>query len=238
MKSGASSTPNTFTTKAALKEKEQQTAEARLLLRNMTNGTQKKGMFENHTALMGYVRQKFQERACLAISSLSKLDPCRRTKEQQSTPQDAAELRQRIWNRLTSATTTDGIRSICSIGCGPGCDATGLLKFLEHFTSWKDTTKKETLVDRIVFLDWTMDRWSYFLQPLQEILKANSFVKSVHLGFCDVLQSLSAESNAVARQLLVTSADVSDIDIFATSYLLSATRGKWHAFYRDIIQIA
>ena len=93
-------------------------------------------------------------------------------------------------------------------------------------------------MDRIVFLDWTMDRWSYFLQPLQEILKANSFVKSVHLGFCDVLQSLSAESIAVTRQLLVTSADVSDIDIFATSYLLTETRGKWHAFYRDIIQIA
>ena len=101
---------------------------------------------------------------------------------------------------------------------------------------------RTTLVDRIVFLDWTMDRWEFFLQPLTTILQEHHFIQSADLGHCDVLQPLSAEANATAHNLLMRcnseGEKCCDIDLFVTSYLLTETRGKWHAFYRDVIQMA
>ena len=261
----ATSTPTTTTTTTATLTKAEQTAEARLLLKNMTQGTQTTCMFENHTALMGYLRQKWQERACLAISSLAKLDVHRwqmavsssgsndnggtTIVEQSSTDHVAAaatnEVKQRMWHRLTSNNdNNNSIRSICSIGCGPGCDAAGLIKFLEKFTAWNPTmnTTTLTLLDRVIFLDWTMDKWDFFLRPLQTILQGHQFIQSADLGHCDVLQSLSAESNAIARKLLLQNnkdnSERCDVDLFVTSYLLTETRGKWYDFYRDVIQMA
>jgi len=250
------SVPTTSTSGASISNgkvavKEEQTAQARLLLRSMTKGTQTEHMFENYNALVGYTRQKFQERACLAISSLSKLDPARRwgnttlttttttTREEQYSSNDS--IKEKMWNRLTMTTKTTGsIRSICSIGCGPGCDGTGLLKFLEHFTDW-NKHEKEPLVDRVLFLDWTMDRWGeHFLEPLRDILQNQAFIRTAHLEICNVLQPLSGASNAKTRQLLVgdSQEDLCHVDLFVTSYLLTETRDKWCAFYGDLVQIA
>lgn len=209
-----------------------QTAEARVLLQNMTKGRQQIHMFENHTALMGYVRQKFQERASLAISSLTKLDPRRYH------PQ--VELQQKFWNQLLK------VRSICSIGCGPGCDAVGNIKFLEHFAG---AMSKNTVVDRIVFLDWTMEKWRFFLQPLiDELLVPEGFTATADVAFCDVLKPLSDSSNAWAKKLLLenphdrgdkaSQVESSSIDLFVTSYLLTETRGKWRAFYQETVAMA
>ena len=56
-------------------EKIEQTEKARHLLKNMTKGTQSKSMFQDVTALRGYVRQKFHRRARLIVDSLGKLSP-------------------------------------------------------------------------------------------------------------------------------------------------------------------
>lgn len=209
---------------AALKEK--QLVEGRELLANMTKGTQQVQMFESQAALMGYVRQKFQERACLSITSLAKLDP-RRSKEPNNT-------QLAIWNQLLA------VRSICSIGCGPGCDALGNIKFLEHFAAnHNNRTSAETsptIVDRVLFLDWTMDKWQFFLNPLMDqILVPKKFCSRADAAFGDVLKPLSDASNAVAKGLLLQDPA---IDLFVTSYLLTETRGKWHDFYSDIIDAA
>ncbi|CAB9526719.1 expressed unknown protein [Seminavis robusta] len=200
--------------------KDHQKAEARVLLINMTKGTQTVDMFENSTALMGYVRQKFQERACLAISSLCKLDP-RRADLGQQPPQ--------FWNLLLAC------RSICSIGCGPGCDVLGLVKFLQCFAA---TPKDETLVDRVIFLDWTMDKWEPFLRPLIDgVLIPQKYVASADCVFGDVLRPLSEDCNQTAKDLLFLQEE-GGVDLYVTSYLLTETRGKWHDFYRDIIDMA
>lgn len=204
---------------AALKEK--QLVESKELLANMTKGTQQVHMFESQAALMGYVRQKFQERACLSVTSLAKLDP-RRSKEPNHAQLD-------IWKRLLA------VRSICSIGCGPGCDALGNIKFLEHFAA-KNHSNTPTIVDRVLFLDWTMDKWQFFLHPLiDQILVPKNFCSRADVAFGDVLKRLSDESNAVAKKLLLQDPS---IDLFVTSYLLTETRGKWHDFYSDIIDAA
>jgi hypothetical protein len=251
--------------------KEWQTAQARLLLLNMTKGTQTVDMFENQTALMGYVRQKFQERASLVIAALSKLDPQRQPPPKSPTSfsnQLQQQQQLRFWTKLLS------VRSICSIGSGPGCDATGLVKFIHQFknANAKSTppssppgterhnhsaSSSTTVVDRVVFLDWTMDKWQLFLQPLIDgILIPNHYTAAADFAFCDVLRPFSSgSSNTVARNLLTldnyldhqgNSSSSStegatvllDMDMFVTSYLLTETRGKWHAFYRDLVDMA
>ena len=246
----------------AVSLKRKQTAEARMLLHNMTKGTQTEDMFENRDALMGYTRQKFQERACLAMSSLCKLDPrrysdtcsfnehiCEQEQQQQQrlVPKDDQNIRmrqRRLWDRLTSSS----VRSICSIGCGPGCDVAGIAKFLEFFVPREQAqpSRRRPVVDNIIFLDWTMHRWRSFLEPLvEELLKPTNVCGSAFMAHCDVLQHLSADCNAAARNLLLTpdskigdDFDGCNTDLFVTSYLLTETRERWHAFYSDLVRVA
>ena len=76
------------------------------------------------------------------------------------------------------------IRSICSIGCGPGCDAIGVMGLLhsikmlpkkqqgqQPLSSATTTHQREALVQRIVLLDWAIEQWNPILESLQHVLQ-------------------------------------------------------------------
>jgi hypothetical protein len=105
-------------TDAAKNDKQAQTDQARTLLQNMTKGTQTESMFDNDMALLGYTRQKFMERALLAVTSLDRLEATK--KEQQTSTTTTTTAHSLVWNRLLQT------NPIYSIGCGPGCDALSL----------------------------------------------------------------------------------------------------------------
>jgi hypothetical protein len=109
-----------------------QTEHARELLQNMTKGTQTKSMFDNEQALLGYTRQKFNERAMLAFKSL-----------------DQVKKYPDFYTRLLQT------RNICSIGAGPGCDAVGTLCFLKICGN----NRKKAVLDRAVLMDYVMPQW-------------------------------------------------------------------------------
>ena len=56
--------------------KEYQTLKAVKLLKHMTKGTQEISMFEDESALCGYVRQKFYECAILLYTSFNEASMC------------------------------------------------------------------------------------------------------------------------------------------------------------------
>lgn len=183
--------------------KEGRILEARVLLRDMTRGTQCLVQFENAQALQGYTRHKFVERAMLIATALCKLLCLLPPPQHSHPPRDLLPLllqRQRqppthdtnavdvvvspdhdlpSSNRLppplgetgsllpenTTTTTTRSssctrsstiddhhhhrttmmtrlrtVRSVCSIGCGPGCDVVGLVAFLRMVVPYHFST--------------------------------------------------------------------------------------------------
>lgn len=211
------------------------------LLRNMTKGTQELSMFDNQDALRGYTRHKFIERSMLVVSSLSKLILQSSSSAPIHQPTDISQssfFRARLLDRL------QGIKSVASIGCGPGCDAFGMSVLFSCF----QTSKR---LERLVLLDWAMDQWRFIVSPLEDHV-VPKYADSIECGTCNVLKNLGDTENAQAVQLMTNDAcslaaqDESDdnnsnllsIDVFITSYLLSETHGKWHVFYESLFQKA
>ena len=255
--------------------RQDQSVHAVKLLKHMTKGTQDMSMFKNEDALWGYTRQKFYERAFLLCTSLAKLnvngisqshfikepkginsiaatstskstfevnaDPLQEVKNQQ------LKTRERAWNKISEG----HIRRACSIGCGPGNDAVGLISFL-HLHSEK---YKESPLEKILLLDWSIEDWNEsVLSPLRNILVEHKLATEIKAVFCDVIKDLREETNGKAwnditnnraRNLSASSllenqesSEFSDYDIFLISYLLSETRGKWEAFFRQLVIVA
>jgi hypothetical protein len=193
-----------------------QTNEAVNLLRHMTKGTQRKGMFDNTDALWGYARQKFHERAMLVYASFAKLNPC-----QQPTTGLVEEdyTRRKIsWELLTS------IRTVCSIGCGPGCDAVGVLAFLKVFS-------RGSHLNSILLMDWAMDKWKVLVNFLEPLL-VPTLVDYIECMSGDITKPLKDDMNGPLQT------HTSQIDLFVFSYILTETRGKWQQFIKDLIASA
>lgn len=193
-----------------------QTNQARTLLRNMTKGTQTESMFNNSTALLGYTRQKFSERATLALSSLDKLKLRR----------PASSSTQQLLECVMKT------QSLCSIGCGPGCDAVGVLSFLRaHGCN----------LERVVLMDYVMPQWKQLIDPLMGVL-IPGYVQQIETASCDIRFSMHDPSNHSALTELIRGADDSSaisskIDMIVISYVLTETRGKWHAFMQDLVKM-
>jgi hypothetical protein len=222
--------------------KEVWTEQARVLLTNMTLGTVEVSMMDNEAALRGYTRHKFFERAMLVVQSLAKLT---------STVGPFED----VWcHRLQSVYT------ICSVGCGPGGDAVGVLAFLETFFSnhHQQQQQQQQQRRRLVLFDWAMPQWSSLvLNPLQEILLAHAST-SVNLVECDIRTSLWTDPihKEARRHLFMedqinkndeprstsnddgprfNSSATNVVDLFVISYVLSETRGQWHFFLDDVV---
>jgi hypothetical protein len=206
------------------------TLQARSLLQHMMKGTQTEGMFDNPYALTGYTRHKFYKRSMLVIDSLGKLVG----KSECTNFMDALVK----------------VSCICSIGCGPGCDALGGVAFL------KSLSPRHSKADPFVLLlDWTMDQWRDGVLNELERLLVPKHVQTFRTGQCDVRAGLVRRNvdndvdddkspNKEALQLLDSAwndrSDDSDsnITLYLVSYLLSETRDKWQTFFDDLVDRA
>ena len=247
---------NSFDNEATDNSKEFQTEQARWLLRSMTKGTQNLSMFDNDAALRGYVRQKFFERAVLVAHSLSKLIPeaglCNGvgtttpTNRDQPVQNTAAptfgkeiattmatttckdrQMRLKLWKRLQS------VRTVVSIGCGPGCDGAGIAAWMAAAKQHKCEIGEQDKfrLQQLVLLDWAMPKWKSIVDPLVDTLVLADLVNDVQSGICDVL---SNKENATHNQTAF--AHCVDADLIITSYLLSETRGRWFDFYGKVVE--
>jgi SAM-dependent methyltransferase len=212
--------------------KESQISNAVKLLKHMTRGTQELSMFQDEAALWGYTRQKFYERALLLCASLGRIQlPCQehvmgssldpKLREQQ-------QLRQQIWCMLTS----NKVRKVCSIGCGPGNDLVGMLSFLRlHHNDEGDDVN---ILDKVLLMDWSIDEWkAAIIGPLNDILKQKGFLNDIDTVFCDITKDFNDDGNKDALQQ-----NPFDFDLFSISYLLSETRGKWGPFLKALVSNA
>jgi hypothetical protein len=260
--------------------KERRLQEARELLRNMTKGTQHLEQFANTEALRGYTRHKFVERAMLVASSLCKLQAMyfqnADTSEAASSPTEAA-------SQATIYTMMERLRavqSVWSIGCGPGCDAVGVVAFLReaidnHHTgnhhqgeTTKNNSNDSTVLDRVVLLDWAMPQWEPIVQSVKQLLvQKHNLVKHMETATCDVRASLYEQnhsqcddsagtnvkthaSDAITNgdllsrlaskpsQSLNEEVQLRNVDLVVVSYLFSETRGKWHLFVDDLVELS
>jgi len=195
--------------------REQRTEQARALLHHMTQGTQSIDMFENADALRGYTRQKFIERAMLVIQSLGRLvtSDGRSSVGDTVSPNsnlksyDDTNMEMRVVQRLKS------VRTVCSIGSGPGSEVVGFSCFLQSLhddasqfglskvsglgaEALDGQTVSDDLLsqngfqlDQMIFLDWAMEHWKNILMPLRELM-VPLYTKRVYMGVCDVRRAL------------------------------------------------
>ena len=182
--------------------KQERNEQARVLLGNMHKGTQQLDMFDNRDALLGYTRHKFSERALLAVYSCVRLEG--------------------LWS-------LDGVRSVCSIGCGPGCDAVGALAYARSIGQ---------RLERIVFLDWAMPQWKDLMTPIEDFVQREEPEIRLDMASANARLSLDHEENMEAREMILGSSGSCDIDLFLASYLLSETRGDWPRFFDTLWQKA
>jgi hypothetical protein len=235
---------NNDTEKPTAELKVFRTEQARTLLNNMTKGSQTEAMFENEAALRGYTRHKFIERAMLMVTALTKLGNLPESSQSQD-----YRCHERIRAKLAS------VRSLCSVGCGPGCDAVGVAGYLssiEQSSSVSGSTKAKLILDYAVLMDYTVQHWDKILLPLVDIVPPE-LVGDMVTSFCDARSSLTESNNALAAQLLSRREEVDGtdndngnekytnsqrlkVDLVVTSYLLSETRGQWHAFFDDLVR--
>jgi hypothetical protein len=205
------------TSDSSTSSKQAHTDHARALLQSMTKGTQTEDMFDNDMALVGYTRQKFMERAILAVRSLDRLEAVN------------ADLHTRLLQNC---------QQIGSIGCGPGCDAVGILSFLQYHNARK--------VERLVLMDYVMPQWKRLVVDALIPLLTPHHVARVETASCDVRYSLTHDLNHDLHSTSTTSSssttvldnimDLTSLDLIVVSYLLTETRGQWEDFFHDLLE--
>ena len=200
--------------------KEFYTSQVRPLMKNMMKGTQTESLFDNSHALVAYTRHKFHERSMLVIDSLGKL------------------VGHDSFSHFVESLTR--VSCICSLGCGPGCDAVGALAFVNSLDGREPAFSDDTSV---ILLDWTIDQWrEAILCELETILNPD-YTEKLYLDRCDVRTGLVNESNVKASGLLVASGAISEAQaepgaqttLYLVSYVLSETRDKWQLFFDDLV---
>jgi hypothetical protein len=235
--SSVSSMSSSPSSSSARSKKLTQTLQARPLLSHMTKGTQTESMFENDAALIGYTRQKFMERAVLTFKSLERLaglGSLSLPSPDSPPPPTPLPL---PWESLLRQ-----VRSIVSIGCGPGCDAVGVLTFLQHMgREWGQGGEREEMattngvVDRVLLMDFVMPQWKRLVIDHLESIICPIFggTMTVETASCDVRYSLlHDERNSRAAHWI---GDCPTIDLVVVSYLLTETRDQWEQFFRDLL---
>lgn len=189
-----------------------QNDQSAILLKHMTKGTQQLDMFHNEHALHGYTRQKFLERGMVLVTALYRLLPLSSSSSSlrrqddfrhddptvNSESQDEAMRKQHFWDLVGQ------VKSVCSIGCGPGCDAMGVVAFLmqcQHDSHKKATTtsssssredddsRPNVRLERVILLDWAMEQWKLILEPLQEMVVPH-YINTLDMAFCDIRERL------------------------------------------------
>ena len=263
----------------------------RNLLQHMTKGTQSRDMFRNATALWGYTRQKFYSRAMLVVTSLLKLKdvPVPTENELYSEGKNDARMGRKEANscdvddvekscfaldttflKLGEASlwqNMKNVRSICSIGCGPGNDVAGFLSMIHHSNEKRNESTliepnnkafHHTQIEEIVMLDYAMEDWNQVLHFIVNSCKVKTTSTlspncSIITDECDITQPLHSDAESQSfdpnssilndqtstTHINATAAMYSkSVDIFLISYLLSETRALWDEFMMQLFDTA
>jgi len=213
--------------------REKQTKDCRVLMRQMSTGTQTKESFrQSHYALWGYTRQKFLERALLVCTSLSKLNGC--SADNMGFSMDTNRRETTCWKQLLMWERLQKVTHACSIGSGPGNDLTGLVAYLRQ--QRQNSNPQRQVLQTAVALDWVEDEWQCVMKPLRKILTPH-FIKSFTSQSCDITHPLITGDgspctiNCAALEYAVL------CDIFLVSYLLTENRGNWEVFFSQLFQL-
>jgi hypothetical protein len=231
---------------SSLQRKEFYTDQVRPLMKSMMKGTQTECLFDNPHALVAYTRHKFYERSMLVIDSLGKLFRDGRNNmddDKYSTFRDCLTKR---------------VSCICSIGCGPGCDAFGAAVFYASLALARhdecdavgtaEAAAKDERKSSVILLDWTIHQWREGILNELETLIVPNHVQKLETGKCDVRAGLTEDANREALDLLhahnclrsenlaSASSPTTRTTMYIVSYLLSETRDKWHLFFDDLVR--
>ena len=219
------------------------------LLKHTRKGTQQLTMFGNTNALWGYSQTKFLDRAALVLTSLARLDPGVRHKRRGGSQHNLLpspselSLQRSIWDELQQ------VRSACSLGLGPGCNAVGLISFLQsHYGQHQSssstpvpsekTRNARCCLDRLLLLDFAALDWRFITDPLSSILVPGQ-VGKLDAEFCDVTrESLPRELLCgPTTTSLLTDAEQPNVayDMVLVSFLLTETHGGWETFLIEMI---
>jgi len=252
-----------------LNKREVDISNIRNLLQHMTKGTQSRNMFRDIDVLWGYARQKFNSRAMLVVTSLLKLkdDPL---PFYNAMNLDEEKLQSTLNSQLFKNTTLfqmmKDVRSVCSIGCGPGNDIVGFLSFFKLTQSQGNATTSllESPTDdfanirELVMLDFAMGDWIQLLTPILDVCKNSndpllSSTCNIIMDECDVTKPIfvsvgddsfaSSDSGLHAKKPCNSANSTAAkygiaCDMFLISYLLSETRGLWEEFMLQLVDSA
>lgn len=153
---------------------------SRELCKHMTKGTQTEDMFNDYDALIGYTRTKFIERSTLIIQSLFRLLFSASSNHNNNNNNHDNIIHKQIHNTYNVRKILYNVQTICSIGCGPGCDAIGAYCFLKSI-QWNDDNNddnnrsdtKSSSLKKIIFMDYAIDRWKDILSSIRDMLLRN-----------------------------------------------------------------
>jgi len=177
--------------------KERRLQESRALLRKMTQGVLELADFQSLEALRGYTRKKFIERANLVVKSLGNLRNIQQKGHYHRTGTTPARVVDFLLQCLYK------VRSLCSIGCGPGCDAVGVVAFLRSQRQQQQhlETTSEYLLDHAFLLDWATPHWLPILQTVEDLLvRRHHAVRQFETSTCDVRASLFLQQQQQQQQ--------------------------------------
>ena len=213
--------------------REKQTKDCRVLMRQMSTGTQTKESFrQSHYALWGYTRQKFLERALLVCTSLWKLNGG--SADNMGICMDTNRPETKCWKQLLMWEKLQKVTHACSIGSGPGNDLTGLVAYLRQ--QRPNPNAKQQVLETAVALDW-VDEWQCVMKPLRKILTPH-FIKSLTSHSCDITHPLTTSDGSPCTINCAALKYAALCDIFLVSYLLTENRGNWEAFFSQLFQLA
>ena len=129
------------------------------------------------------------------------------------------------------------VKQVWSIGCGPGCDAIGILAFMESHS--------RKLENGILLMDFVIERWKDAI--LNDLIPrvCPQYTPLVETEFCDVRYSLKTHpvnAHAIWRiKQFSCEGRTNDLAttcvprLVAVSYLLTETRHQWKSFFKDLL---
>jgi hypothetical protein len=243
----------------------------------------------NLAALKGYTRQKFVERARLVADSIARVHFVASTSVPSPTScsgkdADHVECNNNDDNNNKDETTTSGccrychlfrnkcrtfsnqlqqVRSIASIGCGPGSDLTGAVAATVVTSRTKnDTTDhhgkngQQHMIENIVALDSSMDDcWDMIVQDVLAQFRNNNIAPNDHIYMenCDIridpnngasvgdndasVSAAAASATAWSRSALdrVVACSSDGNLLICISYVLCETRGQWYEWMDRLV---
>ena len=212
--------------KALRAAKSDHQTKAKQMCQAMTKGEQEEFMFDDASALWGYTRQKYVERARLIRQSFLKLHPRAGGPTGIALSIEEIDVKDRIWAALMS------VDRVCSIGCGPASDVAGVLALKKNVCL---ENNREYDAPSILLLDYAIEPWKATILDISVPIMSNHGLVDTAMLLCE---RTDVTDVVCGEELCARNQSSGGKTLYITSYLLSEQRDKWHDFYRLLIREA